>query len=391
MNEPDPAENPFTGLPFLGDMARAFASQGPIHWEMARQFAIMGADDGNPNQNVDPTARIAIENLTSIAAMHVDQVTLLASQPPQIECVTKAQWAHYTLESYKPLFDELASALSQPVTGTEPDTESDPMASMMAGLSKMMAPSMMGMAIGSMIGQLSQLAFGQYDLPLPRDNTKILIVPSTIDAFADEWSLEHDDARLWTLLHELSMHAFFSASHIRDAVWTAVHNHVRGFQPDPTSALTKITEMELDPSATDPMALIQKMLSDPEVLLGASTTSAQQANRPLLDTLIALAVGYTDFTVDECATRLLGTSTPISEAIRRRRLESSPADIYVEHLLGLRLQRSHVEKGRNFVSGVVERAGRDGFNRMFESPNLIPTVNEIEAPGLWLARIEIND
>ena len=60
---------------------------------------------------------------------------------------------------------------------------------MMAGLSQMMAPAMLGMAVGSMVGQLAKRAFGQYDLPIPRPAAaELVLVPATIDAFAEEWS-----------------------------------------------------------------------------------------------------------------------------------------------------------------------------------------------------------
>jgi uncharacterized protein (DUF2342 family) len=107
--------------------------------------------------------------------------------------------------------------------------------------------------------------------------------------------------------------------------------------------------------------------------------------------LIALVVGFTDHVVDTCAARVLGPSSPIAEALRRRRLESSQVDTYVEHLLGLRLQRAHVERGHNFVSGVIERAGQNALGQLFTGSGNLPTPAEIDAPGLWLARLEIEN
>ena len=59
------------------------------------------------------------------------------------------------------------------------------MAQMMAGLGKMMAPAMLGMSVGSMVGNLARSAFGVYDLPIPRATPSLVFVPATIDAFAD--------------------------------------------------------------------------------------------------------------------------------------------------------------------------------------------------------------
>ena len=47
------------------------------------------------------------------------------------------------------------------------------------------------------------------------------------------------------------------------------------------------------------------------------------------------------------------------------------------------------ERGAEFVRGVVERAGVDGLNRLWERAEMEPTPNELVAPGLWLARIDL--
>ena len=55
------------------------------------------------------------------------------------------------------------------------------MAQMMAGLSKMMAPAMLGMAVGSMTGDLAQRRFGVHDLPIPRIDQRLKLIGANID------------------------------------------------------------------------------------------------------------------------------------------------------------------------------------------------------------------
>ncbi|MFT5203212.1 MAG: hypothetical protein ACI9C1_002609, partial [Candidatus Aldehydirespiratoraceae bacterium] len=62
---------------------------------------------------------------------------------------------------------------------------------------------------------------------------------------------------------------------------------------------------------------------------------------------------------------------------------------FVERILGLELDRRQYDRGTAFVGGIVERAGNDGLNRLFAEPGNLPTPNEIDAPGLWLARIDL--
>jgi uncharacterized protein (DUF2342 family) len=145
----------------------------------------------------------------------------------------------------------------------------------------------------------------------------------------------------------------------------------------------------MDMGSSDPMAMMQKLLTDPTITLGAVRSTSQEAQAPSLDAMIAAIIGYVDHAVDTVSASLLGGSSQISEAVRRRRVEASPSDTFVEQLLGLRLTRQQVERGHAFAAGVVERAGQDGLAALFAAPGNLPTPNELDAPGLWLARLNI--
>ena len=60
-------------------------------------------------------------------------------------------------------------------------------------------------------------------------------------------------------------------------------------------------------------------------------------------------------------------------------------------LFGLDLGREQVDRGAAFVRGVIERAGEEGLARLVASAKTLPTPAEIEAPGLWLERINLPD
>lgn len=394
MNDPD--ENAFAGLPFFGDMIKAISSQGPLQWDVARQIAMTTALNGKTAEgNVDPADRIILETLAPIAQMHVETHTGLSTTPTDhprtLLVVNKSTWCHHTLEAYKPLFTTLASSLSGteviPEDSSEPDTE-DSMATMMASLAKLMAPAMMGMSVGSMVGTMSHHAFGQYDIPLPRDPIhQLLLVPSNINSFATDWSIPIDDVRMWVLIQELTAHAVLGVSHVRETISTTVRRYVAGFRPNPTAMFERMTAIEV--TSGDPMAMLQKFLSDPSLILGAVRSKEQEALSPTLDAMVAAVIGYIDHTVDAVASRVLGGGSQIAEAVRRRRVESSSNDVFLEQLLGLRLTRHQLERGRTFIDGVVERAGNKGISQLFSASDNLPTPSELDAPGLWLARLEI--
>jgi putative hydrolase len=384
-------DNPFQGIPFLGDIAKLLAGQGPVNWDAARQFAQLIATEGTPEANVDPSVRIQYQELARLAEMHVREVTGLEStvggRAAEVVSVTPGAWAHRSLDSFRPLFERLASALGSAGTPADEIEIADDSAALLGPLFALMSPMLLGMSAGTMVGHLAQTSFGQYDLPIPRPPSgELLVVAPTIERFADEWSLPHDDLRLWVCVQELTMHSVMSVPHIRAQLDELVGAFVGAFRPDTRALEERLSDF--DPSATG-IGDLQRAFGDPEMLLGAMQTPEQQALRPRLDALVALVIGFADHTVDQVAARLLGSSGRISEAVRRRRLEADQADRFVERLLGLSITAAQVERGNRFVSGVIERAGLEGLSRLWESDRQLPTPNELDAPGLWLARIEL--
>jgi uncharacterized protein (DUF2342 family) len=81
----------------------------------------------------------------------------------------------------------------------------------------------------------------------------------------------------------------------------------------------------------------------------------------------------------------------VTEALRRRRVEADESDRFVERLLGLELTQAVYDRGEAFVAGVVQRAGKDGLDRLWSAEEALPTPADVDAPGLWLARLGLAD
>jgi len=390
---PEERPDPFSGLPLFGDLAKALSGQGPLNWDAARQFAQLGASGGTAEPNVTPDVRLRYEELARIARLHVGDVIGLSPELGDVRAVTRTQWAAETLEAYRHLFTEMATALgSSSDAGEEEGGDAgDPMMAMMAGLSRMMAPAMLGMSIGSMVGRFATRAFGTHDLPIPREPEQVTLVPANIDDFATQWEIPADEMRLWVLAHEIAGFTLYQAGHLRDAISDLVRRHAGGFRPDPSAVADKLSSLDVDlddRAADNPLAALQQALSDPELLLGAVTSPEQLAQRPQLDALVAVVVGYTDWIVDAVAVRVVGGSAlRIAEAVRRQRVETSASDAFVEQLLGIRIGDDQVARGKAFAQGVVDRAGDDGLLPLLERADSLPTPAEVDAPGLWLARL----
>ena len=345
-------------------------------------------------------ARISFEQLARVAEIRVADATGLPTsvtgRAVTVTPVTRSQWAMMTIDAYRPLFERMAGAIkaesaTPPGSEIDPFTmgeEGDPTGQWLAQLMQLLSPMMLGMTAGSMVGHMSTRNFGQYDLPIPRpvsDDLPVLV--ANLDAFGDEWSLDSDDLRLWVCLHELTHHAVLGVAHVRSRLLGLLQDYVSAFQTDPDSLEHKLGD--LDPTSLESMQGFQQLFGDPEVMLGAIQSDRQRELLPLLEALIAVIAGYVDHVMDGIGGQLISSYDRVTEAVRRRRVESSNSDRFVERLFGLELTQDRYDRGTRFIDGVVERAGEQSLERLWRIESELPTPAEVDAPGLWLARIDL--
>ncbi|MBM16785.1 MAG: hypothetical protein CL516_03885 [Actinobacteria bacterium] len=383
----------------LGGALEAMENQG-TDGSAARQLAMTIATGGESEPNVDPTVRMEYEALARVAELHVaDQTGLPAGRkgPATVEPVSRAVWAARMVDTLLPLLGRVSGSLHagpDPDHESGPDPDGDPTTAWLAGLMEAMAPLLSNLTTGTMVGRLGFRNLGTYDLPIPKDPTSLgadrlmLIVPN-IETFATDWSIPAADLRLWVCLHELTHHSVLSVPHVGDTLTGLLIRHAGAFRNDPSKLEQHLGG--IDPMAgPDAIAQLQQIL-DPEIVLGAVRSPDQEALQPRIESLVAVLIGYVDHVMDEIGGRLIATYPMVTEALRRRRVETSGADRFVERILGLNLTQARVDRGSAFISGVVDRAGPDALERLWAKESHLPTPNEVDAPGLWLARIDLGE
>ncbi len=379
------------GGPFgfdLNALARLFKSDGPVNWELARQMAPWTATEGEAEANVEPLRRIRLEELLRVAELNVGAATGLevsiTGRQLRAAAVTRTQWALRTLDDYKPVLERLASSMTVIPSDAETQEAPDPLGQLLGNLPQILGPMMHGMQAGTLVGQLASRAFGQYGLPVPRPpSDDLMVVVSTVDAFARDWSLSTDDVSLWVLLEEVAHHAVLGLPHVRERLESLLMEYAGSFEPDPKSLQEKFEGLDpMDPAS------MQEAFADPAALLGALQTDAQRALLPRLEAIVVALEGWVDHLMDDVGRRLVASHSQLTEALHRRRVEETPGDRFVERMFGLELGEAQYTRGQTFVAGVDERAGAAGLARLWESERTLPTPSEIEAPGLWLARLE---
>jgi putative hydrolase len=348
--------------------------------------------------------RSQLEELAHAAqTLIVGETGLTAAFATTLATVGPKGWVDLHLVALKPVLEALATTLGAAMQQDDDDDDPDELADLpglentpfaaMAGIAgmgnmmSMLAPALLGVQAGSMIGYLAQHALGRYDLPLPTsDAPSLCFVVENIDTFESEWSLPRDDLRFYVALHETVHAATRSVPWVRERLVELATQYVSSYEIDPNAFEAEFGM--IDPQ--DPESM-QRLTESPERVLGAMQSQRQVAPREELQRLTSVMEGYADHVMGRVGHRLIPTFDQIHEAMQRHRVERGEAERFIEGLLGLKLERAHYERGQAFVDGVVERAGLEGLNRLWDDPAMLPTPNELDAPGLWLARIDLPD
>jgi putative hydrolase len=379
---------PFGDL--LRDLARLLTAQGPLNWEVARQTAAWAATEGRAEANPEPLARMRTEELLRIADMHVAEATGLPTSHRGwlgVRAVTRSEWASVMLGAWRELLSQVATSLggSSGVAQAAEASEGGPMDQLLGNLPQVVGPLVFGAQAGTMVGQLARRAMGQYDVPMPAPaGDELLSVPATVDEFSAEWGLAPDDTRMYLCLRDVAYHAVLSRPHVSKYLEERLMAYAGGFRVEIGTIEARLSG--LDPS--DPSSF-QQALGDPEALLGEMQTDEQRQVLVPLRAFLSALCGYTDFVIDKVGQRLVGSYALVSEAFRRRRLEATAGERVLAKLLGVEVDQATVDRGHAFVSGILQRAPEAVLARLWESEGTLPTPPEIEAPGLWLARLEL--
>ncbi|MDA8209141.1 MAG: zinc-dependent metalloprotease [Actinomycetota bacterium] len=385
-------DNPFGSNPFetvFRDLMKVMSSQGQLALSVAEQLAMPLAAGEGGDSNPDPQLRMRIEPLAELAQRELGTDSLIGDavelSPRTIDVVSPAEFARRTLTELSPLIQRAEQLSRQaPATPNLPGAESLEVAGIpLSQMSGMMGPMMTGLNAGSCVGHLAKEVLGSYDVPLPRDKRQIQVVLANVSAFAAEWGLDLDAVMLWLSLNQLSMQALIGLPHVSKRVRSMIEEHFAAAAQTGEALASKLSE--LDPS--DPSTL-ERLSNDPYALIGIELSAAQEAKLRESRSYFAVIAGIADYVTSRAARKLMGNFEPITEALRRRRLETREGEDLFRKLFGIGLDNATFELGHRFIFGLVERNSEDMLARIIGDERAFPTPNEVEAPGLWLARLE---
>ncbi|MFQ5947891.1 MAG: zinc-dependent metalloprotease [Acidimicrobiia bacterium] len=344
-------------------------SSGPVNWRLAQEIGESLSGTAEP---VNPTLAAEYEELTRTAALHIADASPLEPEAHMVavHAVDRRGWTAANLRSFRYLVEPIAEKMGDvPATGP------------FEAVLRPLGPALLGMQMGSMVGFMSHRVLGQFDVGLPAvEDAGIYYVVPNIEAFARDHQLDPQQTRLWVALHEVTHQAEFSVPWVRPQFLRLIEEYFDGLELDPSVLQERLEGLD------DPEEL-ERMLQNPAGIAGLLSGPEQAEVLQRIQAFMAVMEGYGDYLMDRAAPQLLPETTRLREAINRRRAEPSQGEQLLQRLLGLELKRHQYRLGAEFAADVARRWSEEALDHMWQDPENLPTLTELEDATGWAARV----
>lgn len=347
-----------------------FQQPGPVNWKLANEILKTVVGPGEP---IEPRLAEEYRELATAAQLRLQEVMPVDVPSNDLHPVDARTWAQENHQSFRHLIEPLADKLA--IGGAS--GEGDPMAALLQPL----GPALLGMQAGSMVGLMSRRILGQFDIGVPpTESDKMYVVVPNVEAFASEHGLDHQQVRLWTVMHEVAYHAELEVEWVRERFHDLIESFYDTVEFDP-SGLTEALGSMQDPGA------LQELLggeADMSKLIGSSHDAARLGE---LQAFIAFLEGYADFAVRKAGGNLLPDLERIDEAQGRRRAQPTEAEESLRQLTGLEFQRHRVRDAAALCAEIERRWGPETLTDIWDDPERLPHLTELNDAVGWAARV----
>ncbi|MET9320901.1 zinc-dependent metalloprotease [Streptomyces sp. NPDC003038] len=252
-----------------------------------------------------------------------------------------------------------------------------------------------GVELGMLLSFLSSRVLGQYETfaPVSRDlpgsaagGGRLLLVAPNIVHVERELDVHPHDFRLWVCLHEETHRTQFTAvPWLRDHLEGEIQTFLGATEVDPMTVLERLREAVQSYAGARPEA---EQGEEGRSLVELVQSPEQREVLSRLTAVMSLLEGHADFVMDGVGPEVVPSVAEIREKFQQRRASGAGRlDLALRKLLGLDAKLRQYRDGERFVRAVVGQVGMDGFNRVWTSPNTLPTKAEIARPADWVARV----
>ncbi len=358
----------------LQEPSRVQATESPplIDWRTARDIAVtMSRDEAltmADRRKLDAEYRALVARCVPIVSEYTGDH--LPDAPERTFAFDRVDWVNANIDAFERMFAPL-EGLS--LLG---DAANRSIAGQMFGT---LNQKVLSAEVGLLLGYLARKVLGQYDLTLlgrePLGPGRLYYVEPNIKAAEHTLGLPRDEFRMWLALHETT-HAFEFEAH----PWLREHlgELVEGF----TAPLAeRLGVRETIKRLTGNLRTGGRSL---ELIM----TREQRNAFDEMQATMSVIEGYSDYVMHHVGKRMVPGYEHLKERMARSRMHRPPLETAIFRITGLDMKLEQYRLGEKFADAVARRVGMRGLNRVWESAENMPTLEEIRDPGLWIDRVE---
>jgi coenzyme F420 biosynthesis associated uncharacterized protein len=341
-----------------------------VDWGLARQVASLAAGRGTEEKAPFDVAGLAAEMEAPVAAY---TQLALASPTPPAEVVSRAEWASSNLDAMSDILDPVAARLDDRLGFAGP----------LAGALRAGASATLAAEIGLVMGYMSTRVLGQYDVSLLGADTepRLLFVSPNVAHAVRDLDVEAESFGRWISAHELT-HVF----QFQGVPW--LREHMSGLLRRYVETLeVRIRNGSAGglPSLPDPAKLIETFRDGG--LAALVQNPEQRALMEEVQAAMSVVEGYAEHVMDAIAPEFISGHEELRAAMDRRRRSRSAPQRIIERLLGFDVKLRQYEQGKQWADAVADSGGIEALNRVWSSPEALPSADELQHPGQWVERV----
>jgi coenzyme F420 biosynthesis associated uncharacterized protein len=354
-----------------------------IDWNTAVQTGVRLVRPG-PQVDLEEATQVVTElrDLAVIAQGHVREFTGMdgALDPSPAVVVDRPGWIRANVDGFKvvlePLMEQLAARRGGGMLSGGPG----------GAVVQAVGSRVTGFQVGAVLAYMASRVLGQYELFLPPDPTghaptgRLTLVAPNIVYVEKELGVDSHDFRLWVCLHEETHRAqFASVPWLRTYVQEQMTQFLLASDLDPGAVLDRLRDVA--------DAVADAVRGGDSNLIDAIQSPEQRAILDRLTAVMTLVEGHGDYVMDAVGPEVVPSVADIRRKFQGRRDGSSQFDKTIRRLLGIDMKMKQYAEGSKFVRQVVSAVGMEGFNKVWASPETLPTHDEIKDPAAWIARV----
>lgn len=372
---------PFGDIPLFREIQRLLASSGagPLNLEIATQVATAVATEGRTEEPIPSDLRTALnDTIRSSEAVLAGYTRLAFVEPLTGEALTRTAWVTKTLSSWRWLLERLATRF---IDASSPSGEGEPV-DQMTMVMKQVGPLLMGLQIGTLVGQLAREVVSGFDPAIPRegDDSIIIVIPN-VRAVAADYDVAAADVVRVVVTQDVARSLV-----VQRVPWVAPYwRNLMSALVDAIEIDTSELERRLMDLQSQGMEALQEGQMQPTLPL--VPTAAHRAALDRVRAFVGLLEGYAAHATAAVGPELLGDVSRVDEAIARHRATASDAKEMLASVLGFAVDRDLATTGTTFCAAVEQLEGLPALHRVWEAPDNLPTYDELKDPFVWIDRV----